>query len=151
MCIFHSEPPPKKGGFWGGGVMKFFFRGFKFELRTQVFFQRYFGENWTRSERHAPQNKYVHTQAHIFDFEISKKRLFWAFLGAQKLSREKTWSNLRNIPPKRFTYSLGSKLPVRVVSRPEISMCTHRHTCSMQKFRQKWPFQGVLGVEKTVC
>ena len=33
----------------------------------------------------------MHTQAHIFDFEISKKRLFWAFLGAQKVSREKRY------------------------------------------------------------
>ena len=138
MCIFHFRAPQKCGGF--EGVIKFFVRGFKFELRTQVFFQRYFGENWTRSERHAPQNKYVHTQAHIFDFKIFKNGLFWAFLGAQKLSHEKTPSNVRNIPPKRFTYSLGSKRLALIVSRPKISMCTHRHTPSMQKFRPKWPF-----------
>ena len=141
MCIFHLLPPQKRGVF--EGVIKKFFRGFKFELRTQVFFQRYFGENWTRSERHAPQNKYVHTQAHIFDYKIFKNGLFWAFLGAQKLIREKTCSNLRNIPPKRFTYSLGSKLPVRIVSRPKISMCTHTGThLRCRNFGQNGHFRG---------
>ena len=102
-------------------------------LKTQVFFQRYFGVKGTCSERHAPQNKYVHTQVHIIDFKIFKSGLFWTFLGVQKACREKMYSNLRNAPPKRFTHSLGSKLSVLIVSRPK----THRHTFSMKKFRQK--------------
>jgi hypothetical protein len=49
----------------------------------------------------------VHTQAHIFDFKIFKNGLFWAFLGAQKLSHEKTPSNLRNIPPQAIHILFG--------------------------------------------
>ncbi len=84
----------------------------------------------------------------LFRFQNFQKWPFGGLFRVPKTESRKNTLRLVRYTRKRFTYSLGSKLPVRIVSRPE-KVCAHTGTHFRFQNFQKWPFLGLFRGPKT--
>ena len=111
------------------------------------------GLNYRSWSCHAPKQVCAHTGTKIQYRNFCKNAyfgIFWRLSGTQKGHCEKMSLDMRDGSLKRFTNTLGSKLPALIISRSKPSMCTQAHNFNAE-ISAKTPILAYFGLTKTTA